>query len=108
MAKKQKKKSATTKRSKAARRPTAKRARPARGRARKATAPKPAGLNLKELRLQLESAVRVLSSGTYAQARGLSLEGADVARARFSDFMSGIDEICDRGGCGPDMVFPVN
>jgi hypothetical protein len=109
VAKKKTTKSATTKRSKA-RRPAPKRAKKksVKRRARKAAAPSRTGLDLKELKSQLEAAVRALPGGPAAAplAAAVSSDGADIARARFSDFILAIDEICGRGGCGPDMIFP--
>jgi hypothetical protein len=104
VAKKTKKKSAAAKGSTSRRRVKAKRKSPAR-RARRLSAPVPAGLDLKELKAQLEATVRALSTGTAIPAAG-AYEAQDFARARLADWMSSIDEICDRGGCGPDMVFP--
>jgi hypothetical protein len=98
-----KKKPASKKRSvtRRAARPT-KRAKPAR---RASKSAKPPGIRLKDLRLQLETVLRTLESGTPVAA-AYRAESTDFARARMAEWISNIDQICAEGGCGPDMVFP--
>ena len=99
-----KKKSATRKRSTSRRAAApAKRAKPARKRSR---TPARKGLHLKKLKKQLEQIVTALESLPTARTAAYPGEGVDFARARMSDWILNIDQICQRGDCGPDMIFP--
>jgi hypothetical protein len=99
-----KKKSATRKRSTARKAAPAKRTKAAKKRPKKAA--RRSGLDLKKLKTQLEKIVTALDSLPAARTAAYPGEGIDFARSRMSDWILNIDQICGRGDCGPDMIFP--